>query len=104
MNSIRHDMVRRMMLNHMIPSLNDRDGPPPMTGGDFDCAIRSRGFTQVSFAKWVGVTDRVVRAWVHDRPPPHVVRLVQLMLAIYPQRLARRQRNAEKSNIDVHEI
>lgn len=75
-----------------------------MTGDELDKAIRSRGFTQVGFAEWIGVSDRVVRVWVRDSPPPYVVRLVQFMLATYPERAARRQRNTQKTNVDTFRI
>jgi DNA-binding transcriptional regulator YiaG len=54
----------------------------PMTAKQFSAALTRLGFTQSSFARAIGVTDRGVRKWISGElpVPRQTVVLVNLML------------------------
>ncbi len=52
-----------------------------MTAGEFNLALAALGFSQVEFAKLIGVHDRTVRKWAlnQSRVPGPVIVLLNLL-------------------------
>lgn len=49
--------------------------------------LNAIGFSQRSFAKFIGIDERTVRRWMKNGIPPEIACLVQAMMALHNVRL-----------------